>query len=55
MTAQTSPATVTSSKRTDGTCMYNGACRNVNVVYELKDKVTGMAYVGKTQNDLKSN
>jgi len=42
------------SKRTDGTCMYNGNCRNVNVVYELKDKVTGKAYVGKTQNALKT-
>ena len=41
------------SKRTDGTCMYDGACRNVNVVCELKDKITGMSYVGKTQNDLK--
>ena len=37
----------------NGKCMYGGKCRTSMVVYELKCKVSGKSYIGKTQDYLK--
>ena len=37
------------SLKANGTCLYGGKCRKGTIVYKLRDKTTGMAYVGKTQ------
>jgi hypothetical protein len=41
------------SLKVDGTYVYGGECRKCKVVYEMSDKNTGVAYVGKTQWYLK--
>ena len=41
------------SKREDGTCMFNGDCRKKMVIYSLKDNTTDKTYFGKTVQDLK--
>ena len=38
----------------DGSCMYDGICRKSMVVYELKCKISGKSYIGKTQRHLKT-
>ena len=41
------------SKRSNGECLYQGKCRNKTLIYEVKCKITGQAYIGKTQRNLK--
>ncbi len=41
------------SKMKDGRCMYDGKYRRGMVAYELKCKITGKSYIGKTQLYLK--
>ena len=41
------------TKSEDGSCIYNGLCRTQMVIYDLKCKLTGKSYVGKTQRHLK--
>ena len=39
--------------KVDGKCLFDGKCREAMIVYEIKDKITGKSYIGKTQRYLK--
>ena len=41
------------TKLENGACMYGEKCRHKFVIYELKDRLSGNSYYGKTQQDLK--
>ena len=42
------------TKSEDGKCIYNGLCRVQMTIYDLKCKITGKSYIGKTQRPLKT-
>ena len=42
------------TKSEDGKCIYNGLCRVQMTIYDLKCKITGKSYIGKTQRNLKT-
>ena len=42
------------TKSEDGKCIYNGLCRVQMTIYDLKCKITGKSYIGKTQRHLKT-